>query len=173
MPDFLKAILPLIVKNVISITVGIGIFLLAYSFFGQLEIFREPWVSYVVLGFCVLLSVSASLIGKSILIFMVKIFKGILSMRQREQQRENEVRHQNRLWEEAVVSRVRALPTPIQFNFKTAGCNSFVVIGHDLIIIELCELGAVQVVSRTEAGLRIVVTDKGLATVKKYSSFIF
>ena len=156
-----------------SITFGIGIFLLAYSFFGQLEVFKEPWISYVVLVFCVLLSVSVFLITKTILISVMKLLKVVLVVRERNHQRENEARYKERQWEAAVVSRVRSLPTPVQSVFKSAGCESFVVMGHDLTIIELTELGAVRVIHRAEDGLRIVLTDKGRATVRKHRSSIY
>lgn len=173
MPDFLKLIVPFIVKNVISITVGIGIFLLAYSYFGHLEVFKDPWISYVVLAFCVLLSVSAFVIAKGVLLFIARVFRIALNVRETNQQRSYEESYRNRQWEDAVISRVRELPIPTQFRFKSAGSESFEVIGHDLTINELSELGAVRVISRTARGLRIILTEKGIAAVRKKSDLIY
>lgn len=173
MPDCFRLILPFIVRNVISITVGIGIFLLAYSYFGHLEVFKDPWISYVVLAFCVLLSVSAFVIAKGVLRFIAQTFRLALNVRETNQQRAYEESYRNRQWEDAVISRVRALPTPTQLRFKSSGSDSFEVIGHDLTINELSELGAVKVINRTARGLRIILTEKGIAAVRKKSDLIY
>ncbi|WP_160335214.1 hypothetical protein [Parasutterella muris] len=72
-----------------------------------------------------------------------------------------------------MISRVRALPTPTQLRFKSAGSESFEVIGHDLTINELSELGAVKVINRTARGLWIILTEKGIAAVRKKSDLIY
>lgn len=173
MPDFFRLILPFIVKNVISITVGIGVFLLAYSYLGHLQVFKEVWISYVVLAFCILLSISVFVLVKGVLRFIAQAFRLVLNVRETNRQRSYEESYRNRQWEDAVISRVRALPTPTQFRFKSAGSESFEVIGHDLTVNELSELGAVKVINRTARGLRIILTEKGIAAVRKKSDLIY
>lgn len=123
MPDFFRLILPFIVKNVISITVGIGVFLLVYSYLGHLEVFKEVWISYVVLAFCVLLSMSVFVLAKGVLRFIAKAFRLALNVRETNQRRAYEESYRNRQWEDAVISRVRALPTPTQLRFKSSGSD--------------------------------------------------
>ncbi|WP_304627005.1 hypothetical protein, partial [uncultured Parasutterella sp.] len=169
----LTSVLPFIVKNVISITVGIGVFLLAYSYLGHLEVFKEVWISYVVLAFCILLSISVFVLVKGVLRFIAQAFRLALNVRETNRQRSYEESYRNRQWEDAVISRVRALPTPTQLRFKSAGSESFEVIGHDLTINELSELGAVKVINRTARGLWIILTEKGIAAVRKKSDLIY
>lgn len=157
----------------ISITVGIGVFLLAYSYLGHLEVFKEVWISYVVLAFCILLSISVFVLVKGVLRFIAQAFRLALNVRETNRQRSYEESYRNRQWEDAVISRVRELPIPTQFRFKSAGSESFEVIGHDLTINELSELGAVRVISRTARGLRIILTEKGIAAVRKKSDLIY
>lgn len=166
MPDWIVLIISFAETYVMPIAVGLLAFVLSYHYFGDWEEFKRPEMFWIILVLCVAIALSVSILIK-------RLRDAIINARaERIFQQEKQLRLQ-RQWEEAVVSRVRALPTPIQFKFKSACRESFEVIGHDLIIIELSELEAVKVVDRTTYGLRIMLTEKGIAAVRKKCDSIF
>lgn len=168
MPEWIPLIITFVLKHVVATIVGILFFWALYGGYGDTILFQKTEFFWITFAFCILVAILIGQILRGIINGFLSV-KGAIVASQLDKDRKQ---RESRELEDRIVNEAMHLG-PYRLDCKNADKTPFEVIGHDPAVQRLVALGVFKIVGRTNCGLRVQLTDFGIAVFQKRKDDIY